>query len=61
MKCTKTLLYHGLITRRMTVEAPLILATSTATVKVKTKDVSTTNWVEEEVDDPLSTSFESSF
>ncbi len=54
--------YHGLVTRKMTVEGPVILATSAATIKVKTQTASsgTTNW-EEDNAGSLTTSFESSF
>jgi len=60
METNQHLAYHGLVTRRIRVEAPTLLASSTATVKVKTSDVSASQW-EEVNGGTLDSSFESSF
>ncbi len=53
--------YHGLVTRRMTIEAPLMQTTSTVKVRVKTSvDSSTKSWIDDD-EELLSTSFDNPF
>lgn len=54
--------YNGLVTTRMTVESPDIMATSNSKIKVKTQDISssTTEWEEDTPADALSTTITNS-
>lgn len=51
--------YNGLVTTRMTVESPDIMATSNAKIKAKV-DTSTDEWVEETPATSLTTTISSS-
>ena len=51
--------YKGLVTTRMTVESPDIMATSNSKIKVKTVKTGTKEWVEEDVGTPLPTTISS--